>query len=66
MPASLQAATDAPTPEPQTRIASLGSPVLDHLAELACLVRVVDPHGVGVGAEVEHVVCDERLENRVA
>jgi hypothetical protein len=45
--------------------ASLGSPVLDHLTELTRLVRVVDPHRVGIGAEVDHVVHDERLENRV-
>ena len=66
MPVILQAATDAPTPEPQTRTPRSARPSLDRLAELARLVGVVDPHRVGVGAEVDHLVRDERLEDRVA
>ena len=66
MPVILQAATEAPTPEPQTRIAALGLAALNRLADLARLVGVVDPHRVGVGAEVDHLVPGERLEHRVA
>ena len=62
----MQAAIAAPTPEPQTRMPRSASPVLDRLADLARLVRVVDPHRVGVGAEVDHVVPVERLEDRLA
>src|SRR3954462_11457668 len=39
---------------------------LDRLADLAGLVGVVDPHRVGVGAQVDHVVVRERLHYRVA
>ena len=53
MPAILQAATDAPTPEPQTRMPRSASSVVDRLAELARLVGIVDPQRVGVRAEVD-------------
>ena len=66
MPAILHAATDAPTPEPQTSTPRSALPALDRLAELARLVRIVDPDRVGVGAEVDDLVPDERLEHRVA
>src|SRR3954469_6982174 len=43
--------------------AALDPAVLDRLAELARLVRIVDPHRVGVGAEVDHVVSGERSQD---
>ena len=46
--------------------AALGPALLDRLADLARLVRVVDAHGVGVGAEVDHLVPGERLEHGFA
>ena len=52
----MQAATDAPTPEPQTRIAALRLAAEDRLAQLLGLVRVVDPVGVGVRAQVDDLV----------
>ena len=52
----MQAATEAPTPEPQTRIAALRLAAKNRLAELLGLVRVVDPRRVGVRAEVDHLV----------
>src|SRR3954470_10667873 len=42
--------------------ASLCPPALDRLAELACLVGVVDADGVGVGAEVDHLMPAVRVE----
>ena len=45
---------------------ALGLAALDRLADLARLVGVVDPDRVGVGAEVDHLVPDKRLEHRVA
>ena len=48
--------------------APLGLAGQDRLAELARLVRVVDPDGVGVGAEVDGLVAEpvELLENPLA
>ena len=66
MPVILQAAIAAPAPEPQTRMPRSASPRLDRLADLARLVRVVDPDLGGVGAEVDHLVARERLEDRLA
>ena len=66
MPVSLQAAIAAPAPEPQTRIAAPGLAALQRLPDLSGLVRVVDPHLGGVGAEVDHVVVGERFEHRLA
>ncbi len=62
----MQAAIAAPAPEPQTRIPRSACAALDRLADLARLVRVVDADGVAVGAEVDHVVAGERLEDRLA
>ena len=45
---------------------ALGTAVLQRLAELACLVGIVDAHLVRVRAEIDHVVRGERVENRVA
>ena len=52
-PGSLQAATEAPTPEPQTRIPRSAPPVDHGLAELPGQVRVVDPRLGRVDAEVD-------------
>ncbi len=40
---------------------ALGLAALQHLPDLAGLVRVVDPHLGGVGAEVDHVVVGRAL-----
>ena len=46
----------------------LGGAAVQRLADLARLVRVVQPHGVGVGAEVDDVVAvhSENVENGLA
>ena len=68
MPGILDAAIDAPTPEPQTKTprcapARPGSP-RDRLRE----VGVVDANGVGVHAEVQRLVPEalDAAEDRVA
>ena len=60
----MQAATDAPTPEPQTRIPRSARPSWI-ASPISRLVGVVDPHRVGVGAEVEHLVPGDRFEHGV-
>ena len=62
----MQAATAAPTPEPQTSTPRSASAVADRVADLARLVGVVDAHRVRVGAEIDDVVRLERLQNRLA
>ena len=56
IPRILFAATEAPTPEPQTRTPRSAPPAWRTLAELARLVGVVDARRRGVRAEVEHLV----------
>src|SRR5438270_1263707 len=48
--------------------AALRRAARDRLTELACLVRVVDPHGVGVGAEIDGLVtvAAQELEHGLA
>ena len=53
IPASLQAATEAPTPEPQTKTPRSASPSENGLADLARLVRIVDPGRIRVGTQVD-------------
>ena len=67
MPAILHAATDAPTPGAADEDAALRLSALDRRAELGRLVGVVDPHRVGVGAEVDDLVSllAQRLEHRL-
>ena len=60
IPATLLAATEAPTPEPQTSNAALGVAAPDRLGDLARLVRVVDPRLRLVGAEVDRLVPERR------
>ncbi len=56
IPASLHAATEAPTPEPQTSTPRSASPSLIAAPSSARLVGIVDAHRVGVGAEVDGLV----------
>ena len=56
IPASLQAATEAPTPEPQTRTPRSASPERIASPSSLCLVGVVDPDAPVVGSEVDGLV----------
>ena len=56
MPASLLAATEAPTPDPQTRTPRSAPAGLNRLAELARLVRIVDTRLGLEHAEVDGLV----------
>ena len=67
MPSILHAATEAPTPEPQTSTPRVGLAAQDRLTDSARPLGVVDAHGVGVDAEVDRSVpgVRDRAEHRV-
>ena len=48
------------------KLSALGVAAKDGLADQAGLLRVVDPHLVGVGAEVHQRVPGEHVEHRVS
>ena len=58
MPRILFAATRAPTPEPQIRIAAVGLAVADRVAEARGEVRVVVGRVRAVAAEVDQLVAE--------
>ena len=68
IPWSLQAATEAPTPEPQTRIPRSASPVTIASPSFLGHVRIVDPRLGRVDAEIDRVVAQglELREDGVA
>ena len=45
--------------------APLGIAAENGLADLASLVRIIDPDGVGIGTQVNHGVPGKRLEHRL-